>query len=413
MNVEFGTYTDPRDGEVYKTLKVGGMEWFAENLRYKANGSSSLNDDESNDKKYGRLYTQYDAMKIAPEGWHLPTEDEFCNLINALGVKEPKAYASVDDWGDEKGTNITGFNAQPVGERYPKSENQDAHFQHFGNVAEFWTDDIDLKTLTDFASYASYFEIFDLSSESDFDPDDEEKLRLWLKNRYIRMSVRLVRDAKGSVNKQSLNGVNYTPQTGSFTDPRDGKTYKTIIIGRHEWFAENLSFKCEGSLVYDNKDENEKEFGRLYHRDAIKDALPEGWELPDTKDFKALVDFAVKTCGVGPQYIGTAFKDANSWPDFQYTPKGKDVFGFAALAAGAAESSFNFETNAEYIKFEDLHEMAYFRTAKERRVYRLGEYDMCFVPFECYEYGYVSVRPFRKVQAAPKKATSKKTAAKK
>jgi len=83
------TFTDPRDGKVYKTCKIGTQTWMAENLAFKANsGCWAYDNDEGNVAKYGYLYDWATAMQVAPAGWHLPTDEEWQTLIDELGGSE-------------------------------------------------------------------------------------------------------------------------------------------------------------------------------------------------------------------------------------------------------------------------------------------------------------------------------------
>jgi uncharacterized protein (TIGR02145 family) len=135
-----GTYTDTRDGKVYKTIKIGNQTWFAENLAYKANsGCWAYDNNGSNANKYGYLYNWETAKTVCPIGWHLPSDAEWTILINYLGgenVAGGKMKATTD-WQNDAGgnaTNESGFNALPAGFR-----SNDGQFHYLVTGAFFWS----------------------------------------------------------------------------------------------------------------------------------------------------------------------------------------------------------------------------------------------------------------------------------
>lgn len=118
---EYGTLTDERDGQTYKTVKIGGLWWMAENLNYAYlqptdtldSSSFCYNDSLEYCEKYGRLYTWYAALKACPSGWHLPWYLEYETLIpNSFG--DGRVIRSTE-W---NGTDDYGFAALPGGARY-------------------------------------------------------------------------------------------------------------------------------------------------------------------------------------------------------------------------------------------------------------------------------------------------------
>ena len=119
---KIGTFTDPRDGKVYKTVKIGNQIWMAENLAYNASsGCWTSKNDESYESKYGYLYDWETALKVCPIGWHLPSDDEWNTLVNYLGGESIAGgkMKAIILWQspNKEGTNSSGFSALPAGFR--------------------------------------------------------------------------------------------------------------------------------------------------------------------------------------------------------------------------------------------------------------------------------------------------------
>lgn len=119
----FGEVVDSRDGHRYGTVKIGNREWMSENLNYASEKSFCQNNDSQKCAAYGRLYRWDAAMKACPSGWHLPSQEEFFDLINSVGgldvagkmLKSASGWTRGWDGNGRNGTDEFWFAALPAG----------------------------------------------------------------------------------------------------------------------------------------------------------------------------------------------------------------------------------------------------------------------------------------------------------
>ena len=137
---ETGSMTDSRDGRVYKTVKIDGREWMSENLAFKTESGFSVYEEVRDySKAHGYLYTWEAATKACPDGWHLPSMQEWWFLSNFLGGDEVSGgklkQAGTASWESPNtgATNSSGFTALAGGQAGDKA------MEHLGKTAFFWT----------------------------------------------------------------------------------------------------------------------------------------------------------------------------------------------------------------------------------------------------------------------------------
>jgi uncharacterized protein (TIGR02145 family) len=130
-----GSFTDSRDGTVYKTVTIGTQTWLAENLKYNASGSVYYNNDSANGAIYGRLYNWETAKTACPSGWHLPSDAEWTTLTTFVGTNSgTKLKANSSLWSTNTGTDEFGFSALPGG-----VSGTNGSFSNIGNNGYWWS----------------------------------------------------------------------------------------------------------------------------------------------------------------------------------------------------------------------------------------------------------------------------------
>ena len=145
------------------SIKIGEQEWMTKNLDVDKFRNGELipeaktkedwvlaaelrqpawcyyNNDSVNYAKYGKLYNWYavnDERGLAPNGWHIPTDEDWSNLTGFLGGESiaGNKLKSKSGWKNNDNTNESGFTALPCGLR-----NGDGEFLGVGQDGSYWS----------------------------------------------------------------------------------------------------------------------------------------------------------------------------------------------------------------------------------------------------------------------------------
>lgn len=309
-DIEYGEFTDTRDGQVYKTTKIELQTWMAQNLNYETSESACYGDKNSNCDIYGRLYTWKEAQSVCPEGWRLPRTKDYHDLFNETynGANDAKMYKSKKGWTSTyNGTDDFGFTALPAGYRDSSKK-----YKYVSELIEFQT-----------------------STEDDLNGPCIAKIG-WNEKPYGGLcsksnaaelrSVRCIKDYKVA------DYLNPNVTYGELTDERDNQVYKTVEIGDQTWMAQNLNYKYQNgasSYCYDNDSLMCNFLGRLYLWSAAKEACPENWRLPTKADFEELLKYVGNE--EGDEKTAERLKTTDGW---NKNNNGTNDYGFSVLPAG-------------------------------------------------------------------------------
>jgi len=319
-----GFMVDPRDGRKYRTVKMAGVNWMAENLAYNGYGEGELYYD---DESYGLLYSitsgynsvakmpgpddgkwtynhVHDGSEMmvsylhtgCPDGWRLPTRNEFSRLEQETSEDNYEQLLA------EKGWNLQlGFKDEMV---------------------VFFSSTLD--SVTPYAETTRYsYARMNVSGSKD------------------SLVVEVSEGMSGSgfircVEEASVQEVSVLPPSevvvDSIVDERDGQTYKTLKFGNQLWMAQNMAYAIGDSTVGGDERRCEAIWGAdpsAFHPDScnvgwrynwqeVQGACPAGWRIPNRDDVKELL----KHVGGG---IG------NAWAFTSGLESSQDIYGFTAL----------------------------------------------------------------------------------
>ncbi len=310
----YPTFIDSRDGKSYEYTTIGTQVWMTENLNHSTDeGSWCLDGLESNCDRFGRLYNWISASAgsnptndepsgvqgVCPDGWHLPSKAEWETLATYITEQRKVEGNEEEDF---------GISVLLGGYRHHEGEYRTSV------RAQWWT-------ITQANGSSAYYqEVY--QTTLNFFP------RTTLKS--TSYSVRCV---KGE-------GVNTTPSsgTGELVDSRDGKTYKTTVIGNATWMSENLNYDMGAdTFCYGNVESNCDTYGRMYTWAKALQACPTGWHLSSRTEWITLGDYVAYSKGSLDKegltwtMIGSYLRADSGWDS---NGNGTDDFVFSALPGG-------------------------------------------------------------------------------
>jgi uncharacterized protein (TIGR02145 family) len=311
---QYGSFKDSRDGRVYKTVKIGNQIWMAENLnvdrfrngdtipeaktveqwaeagRNKQPAWCYYDDDSTNDKICGKLYNWYalsDLRGLTPEGWHVPSDEEWQILYELLG--QDAAYEKMKShqlWSEQNGTNTSGFSSVPSGTRTTSGAFDD----NITTSAVYWSNSSDHEIFTNKENDKAWYLAI-----------DDVDVSIGYATRYIGIhytdknngfSIRCLKDYDPKINIIKYNSFAVGTKTWMINNLNIDKFRNGDIIpnakSNEEWkkAAEN---KQPAWCYYKNSERYGNKYGKLYNWYAVNDPrglAPEGWHIPTIEEWE-------------------------------------------------------------------------------------------------------------------------------
>lgn len=316
-----GFMVDPRDGHKYRTIKIAGLNWMAENLAYSGDGEGKIfHDDESYGLYYASelyptingapdsndgewtVYTRsgngmyvYALRTGCPDGWRLPTREDFVRLIEITSENDYEQLLSENEWNlrlyslDESIAYLTSTKVE--------------------------SDRIDFST-----PWYSYY-IMDAGWD---------KNSLYVSMGTIAAPRGFIRCVEGGAYERKMLSPSEVA-VDSVVDERDGKVYKTLRFGNQLWMAKNMEYAVGDSLI-DGEERSATflgltpaigtrryDIGWRYNWDELQKACPDGWRVPSRNDVKKLLNAIGGGSGAAPLLSKDGI-DA------------QDIYGFSAFS---------------------------------------------------------------------------------
>ena len=361
VKVEEGLLKDERDGQTYRTVKIGNQTWMAENLNYRLlqktssldSSSFCYNEELAKCEKYGRLYLWSAAMDsaatfstdgkdcgydmtcgvveqvrgVCPEGWRLPSEEDFLTLFETIGGKSTAGInlKSINDWkliADNRGNDSYKFTVLPGGQRNglgvyeeesaggyiwsmteasakfaagPNFRYTDAGaILQKSNLSKNVSRSVRCIKNDSAASVASSSSAATSSSSSAKETSSSTAATSSSSSVTSQSSSSSAKSSSSTVSsssqvnssssntsQSSSSSINVSSSSSSsswneamstMVDSRDGQVYKIVTIGTQTWMAQNLNYETENSSCFDDDPASCDEYGRYYTWAAAMDS---------------------------------------------------------------------------------------------------------------------------------------------
>ncbi len=414
------TLIDTRDDQKYQVAAIGGQIWLAENMRNFSFNHISANNDASNDKIYGLLYTWDKAKTVCPEGWHLPSHNEFITLransnLDIANGPFLNLIAKSPLWANfiNEGRDGLGFSSLPAGlygnngpfnftkaaYYWTSSIKEDDDVYYFGNNGSkagtvLVNDTIDVVLNTTTALSVRCMQDIDCGPNGQY---DEEAAVCRCDSEFTgeRCEKEIVPITDPNFDNCYKVGENYTQSTvENCSVSSGGAIYPIARIGNQLWMTKNMAITTGNDnstlTCYENTQEApdgdpnfKSKYGCLYTFADAQKVCPAGFHLPSKEEFEELLTFVKRNKSVKRDLL--TLISVSGWKEYvvddatetgEYVQLvGTDEFGFTALPAGWV-SSIN--SNAD-----EFGRFGYYWSSSKDERDNSKAYSLSFYPGEC------------------------------